>query len=332
MDADGADDGVGGRDASMASPMMTGGSAHHGAGARSGRAEQGDDEAARKRKVEYYDDLFLDSDEEDDAAVAEAVANGMVIEDDGAPAAPMGSAAAAGAQRDRSAGRRLVKPSDDELLYDPELDDDNARWVEAHRRTYLPRAQRDELERRDRAQEERKRKEPTRRTTDGAKRAQSSGGGRDGGDAEQANVPVFVSDATLACPACLSTLCIDCQQHELYQHQFRAMFVMNCTVVTTEVLRVGAKPEEPAALGKSKRRQKKANKRGAPATSLPTDQGGESGASVSAAGAGVGAGEETEVYHPVRCEVCNTEVAVYDKDEVYHFHNVIASPTQDVAV
>lgn len=32
-----------------------------------------------------------------------------------------------------------------------------------------------------------------------------------------------------------------------------------------------------------------------------------------------------EVYHPVRCEVCNTQVAVYDNDEVYHFFNVLAS-------
>lgn len=32
-----------------------------------------------------------------------------------------------------------------------------------------------------------------------------------------------------------------------------------------------------------------------------------------------------EVYHPVRCEQCNTEVGVFDKDEVYHFFNVISS-------
>ena len=32
-----------------------------------------------------------------------------------------------------------------------------------------------------------------------------------------------------------------------------------------------------------------------------------------------------EHYHPVRCTQCNTEVAVYDKDEVFHFFNVLAS-------
>lgn len=31
------------------------------------------------------------------------------------------------------------------------------------------------------------------------------------------------------------------------------------------------------------------------------------------------------VYHPVCCEVCSTEVGVFDEDEVYHFFNVIPS-------
>jgi hypothetical protein len=36
------------------------------------------------------------------------------------------------------------------------------------------------------------------------------------------------SDAILSCPCCLTTLCIDCQQHSDLEGQFRAMFVMNC--------------------------------------------------------------------------------------------------------
>lgn len=36
------------------------------------------------------------------------------------------------------------------------------------------------------------------------------------------------SDAILSCPGCLSTVCIDCQQHAVYPNQFRAMFVVNC--------------------------------------------------------------------------------------------------------
>ena len=32
-----------------------------------------------------------------------------------------------------------------------------------------------------------------------------------------------------------------------------------------------------------------------------------------------------ELFNPVTCATCKTEVAVYDSDEVYHFFNVIAS-------
>jgi hypothetical protein len=42
-------------------------------------------------------------------------------------------------------------------------------------------------------------------------------------------------------------------------------------------------------------------------------------------GASVKAMEDEECFHPVRCSVCNTEVGVYDKDEVYHFFNVLSS-------
>lgn len=35
--------------------------------------------------------------------------------------------------------------------------------------------------------------------------------------------------------------------------------------------------------------------------------------------------EERDCYHPVTCSNCNTRVAVYDSEEVFHFFNVIAS-------
>ncbi|KAJ3389936.1 hypothetical protein HDU92_000746 [Lobulomyces angularis] len=35
--------------------------------------------------------------------------------------------------------------------------------------------------------------------------------------------------------------------------------------------------------------------------------------------------EEFEIYKPVVCENCELEVAVYDKDEIYHFFNVLAA-------
>ncbi|BAF09434.2 uncharacterized protein [Oryza sativa Japonica Group] len=103
------------------------------------------------------------------------------------------------------------------------------------------------------------------------------------------------SDAVLSCPACFTTLCLDCQRHETYVNQYRAMFVRNCKVKTDQILREG----------KGKRK----NRKGKAADSSTTSEGEKKGA----------------VYHPVCCEVCSTEVGVFDEDEVYHFFNVIPS-------
>lgn len=73
------------------------------------------------------------------------------------------------------------------------------------------------------------------------------------------------------------------------------MFVRNCKVKTDQILREG----------KSKRKNR--NGRAAdPATASEGESKGQS-------------------YHPVCCEVCSTEVGVFDEDEVYHFFNVIPS-------
>nr|XP_033807238.1 E2F-associated phosphoprotein isoform X2 [Geotrypetes seraphini] len=101
------------------------------------------------------------------------------------------------------------------------------------------------------------------------------------------------SDAVLNCPACMTTLCLECQRHESYKTQYRAMFVMNCAVMKEEVLRY----QEPQKKKKKHCRKKQKMQ----------------------------SGEEQEIYHPVKCTECATEVAVYDKDEVYHFFNVLAS-------
>merc|ERR1711865_144314 len=94
------------------------------------------------------------------------------------------------------------------------------------------------------------------------------------------------SDATLNCPCCFTTLCFDCQRHNRYHNQFRAMFAVSCTVVTDEQLSFqqgrGLSSRENATVDL----------------------------------------EEEERYRPVRCEHCNTEVGVYDQDEIFHFFNV----------
>ncbi|CAA6662699.1 unnamed protein product [Spirodela intermedia] len=90
------------------------------------------------------------------------------------------------------------------------------------------------------------------------------------------------SDALLSCPACFTTLCLDCQRHEKYVTQYRAMFVLNCEVKMNEIPRSQRRrPENPGGGG--------------------------------------------EIFRPVCCSVCSTEVGVLDGDQVYHLFNVLPS-------
>ncbi|XP_063803944.1 E2F-associated phosphoprotein isoform X2 [Pseudophryne corroboree] len=154
-------------------------------------------------------------------------------------------------------------PTNDDLLYDPDEDDRDQEWVDARRRSYRN-----------------IRKQRPNQTKTQA---------------------VPSSDAILNCPACMTTLCLDCQRHESYKTQYRAMFVMNCTVNKEEVLKF---PEQAM---KHRRRDRK--KRKVPSVDTATET----------------QSTEAEMYHPVNCNECSTEVAVYDKEEVYHFFNVLAS-------
>ena len=97
-------------------------------------------------------------------------------------------------------------------------------------------------------------------------------------------------------------------RHDIYVNQYRAMFVVNCSILREEVLKYFPKPDR-----RSRKRNKGKQKR-------------QQAAEV-ASSKGVGEEEEgtPELYHPVRCRQCNTEVAVYDKDEVFHFFNVLPS-------
>ncbi|KAB1277314.1 E2F-associated phosphoprotein [Camelus dromedarius] len=95
---------------------------------------------------------------------------------------------------------------------------------------------------------------------------------------------------------------VDAQRrgHESYKTQYRAMFVMNCSVNKEEILRYKT-PENR----KKRRGHKKMKSNQDAAEQAETDM--------------------EEIYHPVMCTECSTEVAVYDKDEVFHFFNVLAS-------
>lgn len=142
--------------------------------------------------------------------------------------------------------------TNDDLLYDPDMDAEDEKWINDKRRSYIF---------------------PNEKKESGSSKLK----------------PLPNSDAVLNCPACLSLLCLDCQRHDVYKSQYRAMFVSNCKVITEETLKYPHK--------------NKRSKKNAENLDPPTE----------------------DRYSPVRCSVCNTEVAVYDEDEIYHFFNVLAS-------
>ena len=82
-------------------------------------------------------------------------------------------------------------------------------------------------------------------------------------------------------------------RHDIYPGQFRAMFVLNCKIIKDEVLKYKPKPNRKKRKGKTIKQEED------PASD--------------------------EYYKPVHCNICNTEVAVYDTDQVFHFFNVLPS-------
>jgi hypothetical protein len=76
--------------------------------------------------------------------------------------------------------------------------------------------------------------------------------------------------------------------------QYRAMFVMNCTINLEEQLRFPCNQKK----AKWKKGKKQAET------------------------------EDTqELFNSVKCVKCSTQVGVFDKEEIYHFFNVVASHT-----
>mmetsp|Transcript_21644 Transcript_21644/g.88290 ORF Transcript_21644/g.88290 Transcript_21644/m.88290 type:complete len:230 (-) Transcript_21644:2696-3385(-) len=94
----------------------------------------------------------------------------------------------------------------------------------------------------------------------------------------------------LCCPCCFTLLCLQCQQHVKYKSQFRAIFVMNCTVKKSGSLRVRVHEDESGSR----------TVRNHSGTQKPAEK-----------------------YYPVACSTCGTDVGVLDQDEVYHFCNVM---------
>jgi len=149
------------------------------------------------------------------------------------------------------------------------------------------------------------------------------------------------SDAVLSCPCCFEIVCMDCQRHERYANQFRAMFVMNIGVswdVTICPEHMGGKnidKDNHDSLDTNRTMMAKNSTFGhcndnghgsssnANATSykLPVVEDSQA----AAYGVATSSGNE-ETYFSVYCNKCCTVVAGLNmQDEVYHFFGCLAS-------
>jgi hypothetical protein len=121
------------------------------------------------------------------------------------------------------------------------------------------------------------------------------------------------SDAVLSCPACFTTLCVDCRAHARYETQFAAMFVLNCAVDAAQLVR-------PAAGGAHAPPRGKRRAPAAEAAAAP-----EAASAAAPPAAAAAAAEER--YNPVACGACGEEVGLREvgPSGLYHFFHVLAS-------
>ncbi|KAJ0405615.1 hypothetical protein P43SY_007716 [Pythium insidiosum] len=113
------------------------------------------------------------------------------------------------------------------------------------------------------------------------------------------------TDATLCCPCCFVTVCMDCQRHARYPNQYRARVAMNCRVKKDEVLTYGSEVRENTArqqIGDHRRLSRMERGHALPDQRLGRDD-----------------------YFAVACSDCGTTVGVYDHEQFYHFFNVLPS-------
>lgn len=211
-------------------------------------------------------------------------------------------------QKHRKAKRKLL--SNDELFYDPDSDVADQAWVDKQRRRYCrpvpgkkpPKGSVNSATATNTATS------ATSSSSSSATKANSTSASATPLEETSASetpttteVPLPSTDAVLNCPACFTVLCMDCQRHEFYSGQFRAMFAMNCKIDRSETLTV------PLKISKSK--GKRDRKKGLPAEETMSNV----------------PSSDSDKFFPVRCRVCNSQVAVYDSEEIYHFFNCLAS-------
>lgn len=116
------------------------------------------------------------------------------------------------------------------------------------------------------------------------------------------------SDARLSCPYCFTLLCTECQRHQTYWNQFRAVFVKNCNVLKQKEIKYRT-DESMHELTKRKPKNERIRPWEYVDTILVEDE----------------HNFEQEIYYPVHCGVCDTEVGIMDEEGIYHFHDVVPS-------
>ena len=131
------------------------------------------------------------------------------------------------------------------------------------------------------------------------------------------------SDAVLSCPRCFNIVCMDCQQHEKYANQYRAMFVMNIGVDWNKRM------VWDEHIGEIKLASSVVGNRGENDTTMQDVNNVNNGPDA------IPHDNTTvdqlhdhlnkELYYSVHCTYCNYEVAALDKDEIYHFYGCIPS-------
>jgi len=146
----------------------------------------------------------------------------------------------------------------DALLFDPEADDDDERWMALQMR-----------------------------------------GAQDG------------TDAVLSCPGCFTVVTTQCQAHEVFPNQFRAVLVRDVVVGprAVDAVQPGSKRGRGDSSAGAKRRKE----------SRDCAAHGGGGVGEGPARHGVEPAESPEVLLPVACANCGAELGVVDEDEVYHF-------------
>lgn len=133
------------------------------------------------------------------------------------------------------------------------------------------------------------------------------------------------SDAILSCPCCLNVVCMDCQKHEHYKNQYRAMFVMNIGVQWNRRYKHDKERNElvefddagvTQVIGLSNEAER--SRENVAAVAVECDCEDNHPAALN--------DKEDDIFYAVHCATCFTDVAVLNmKDELYHFTGCVAS-------